>query len=330
MALVNEQTGGTEAPVQQIFKAGEVVFEEGLQGKDMYLIQEGKIGVFKNTPKGRLPISVVGAGGILGEQSFFGSHVRSATAIAVESTRTVIFNQKAIQQVMASIPPWLYAMLKEIVTRLHDVQRRVDRCAVKDQERALIHIILLLLPQHGDGDGKTARIDLSALLQDAELISRLQEKEVLVIVSRLEKKGLLGIEKRGEAGGNCIVVRDLEALSLYNEYLLLKSRGARFDEAHITKEAVATLSNIAYVAQKSGQETVEGTALYKSALVEDLSDQNNTAILEKNLAELAQSGLIIILPVEEETLILFKKERLIRIKKIKEWLPKFELETEAA
>jgi CRP/FNR family cyclic AMP-dependent transcriptional regulator len=330
MLVSSDQIDASEVPVQQTYKVGEVLFEEGLQGKEMYLIQEGKVGIFKNTPKGRMPISVAGVGGILGEQSIFGNHPRSATAIAVEPTRALIINQKHLQHVMESIPPWLYAMLKVIVTRLHEARLRVDQSTLKDQERGLILILLLLLPRYNQTVRGGPGIDLEPLRQDAELICRLQEKEVRSILSRLEKRGLIRMEQQPERGGVWIAVQDQESLRLYDEFLLLKSRGERFREAVISVQAVATLSNIAYVAQKSGQETIEGTALYKSALAEDLSDLNDSALLEKKLAELARTGLILMLPAEEETLIVFQKDRLIRIKKIREWLPKFEMELEGA
>ena len=330
MLLSSDQIDASEVPVQQSYKIGELLFEEGLQGKEMYLIQEGKVGIFKNTPNGRVPISVVGVGGILGEQSIFGNHSRSATAIAVEPTRALIINQKHLQHVMESIPPWLYAMLKVIVTRLHEARLRVDLCTLKDQERGLIIILLLLLPRHKETIQGGSGIDLELLRHDAELICRLQEKEVRSLCSRLEKRGLVRIVQQKDRGGAWVVVQDQEALRLYDEFLLLKSRGERFREAVISVEAVATLSNIAYVAQKSGQETIEGTALYKSVLAEDLSDLNDSTLLEKNLAELTRTGLILMLPAEEKTLIIFQKERLIRIKKIREWLPKFEMELEGA
>jgi hypothetical protein len=231
---------------------------------------------------------------------------------------------------METIPPWLYAMLKVIVARLHEARLRVDQSALKDQERGLILILLLLLPRHTVALPGGAGIDLELLCQDAELICQLQEKDVQSILSRLEKRGLIRMETQPGRSGAWIVVKDQEALRLYDEFLLLKSRNERFREEVISDEAVATLSNIAYVAQKTGQETIEGTALYKSVLAEDLSDLHDSALLEKNLAQLSRTGLILMLPAEEETCIIFQKERLIRLKKIKEWLPKFERELEDA
>jgi CRP-like cAMP-binding protein len=327
-----EQVKGAEAPVSRSYKTGEMLFEEGIQGKDkdMYLIQEGKVGVFKNTEKGRVPISVIGAGGLLGEQSIFGDHSRSTTAVAVEPTRVLIISQKCLQKVMEAVPSWLYTMLKVIVEKLHETRRRVEQGAVVDRERALVLLLNLLLPVYRNNSSGKPELERALVFRETVFVSRMNEQEVEKLCKALERRGIISLHQEpGEAGGS-IVINDRDALDLYNEYLLLKSRNERFAEADIPEDVIATLSNIAYVAQKSGQETVEGTALYKSALVEDLSDHKDTPHLDTSLEELGRLNLILTLPAEEETLIIFKKEKLSRIKKIREWLPRFETELEAA
>lgn len=317
-------------PVPRSYTTGEMLFEEGIQGRDMYLIQEGKVGVFKNTQKGRVPIAVIAAGGILGEQSVFGNHSRSATAVAVEPTRALIISQKCLQKVMKSVPSWLYSMLKVIVEKLHETRRRVEQGAVVDRERALVLMLKLLLSVYGDRSGGKPRLERARAYREIAFVSWMNEQEVEGLCTVLERRGIISIEpETGQAGG-AVVINDKDALDLYNEYLLLKSRNRRFAEADIPDGAIATLSNIAYVAQKSGQETIEGTALYKSALVEDLSGHNDTPLLDTSLQELSRLNLILTLPAEEETLIIFQKERLNRIKKIREWLPRFESTVEAA
>ncbi|MBN1127690.1 MAG: cyclic nucleotide-binding domain-containing protein [Chitinispirillaceae bacterium] len=327
--VMPDQNIGIDGPVQRLFNTGEMLFEEGLQGKEMFLIQEGKVGIFKNTPEGKVPLSVAGPGGVLGEQSLFGNHARSATAVAVEPTRVLIIHQKELQHITETIPPWLFAMLKKIVTTLHTVRQSSDHSPLRDPERSIVQLLLLLLRHAESGSEDRLRVGLAGMLEDGATIGRLKEQELLTILDSLGKRGLIKRHTGQDGRETWIESVDREALKLYEEYLQLKGRGERFKEADIASETVATLSNIAYVAQKSGQETPDGTSLYKSALVEDLADQSDHASLERSLQELNKRGFIVVLPLEDDTLIIFQKERLVRIKKIKEWLPKFEMAVEA-
>ena len=93
----------------------------------------------------------------------------------------------------------------------------------------------------------------------------------------------------------------------------------------IPQDAVGVLSNIAYIAQKSGTETPEGTKLSKSAFMEDMADKDRNK-LEKTLLDLRRRNLINIMPEGADSIIIFKPETLSRIKKIKEWLPRFEMD----
>jgi hypothetical protein len=115
-------------------------------------------------------------------------------------------------------------------------------------------------------------------------------------------------------------------VQLYDDYLKLKSRKKTFKELTIPDEAIGLLSNIVYVAQKAGVETKDGTTLLKSLLINDL-DAKNSDNLEKSLLDLKRRNLLNILPAENsDAMLIFEKEVLSRIKKIKEWVPRFEQE----
>ena len=81
-----------------------------------------------------------------------------------------------------------------------------------------------------------------------------------------------------------------------------------------------------YISQKEGIETEDGTTLLRSSLMKDLENKNS-GHLEKSLLDLKRRNLINIMPSENgDAAIIFQKEILGRIKKIKEWAPRFEQE----
>lgn len=322
----SSETTASDVPSQHLFEKGEPLFEEGIASKEMYLVQEGKVGIYKNTPRGRVQVATIGTGNVLGEQSLLGSNAQPATAIALEATRVLIINKLTLEKAMETVPPWLYAMIKMIVNKVQGARKRIDENALRDPERGLVSLIMLLLPRYQRDIRGSPALDEDLVVTEAQYVCRFVETEVRQLLKRLVERTLFSLEKKGEGGGNYLLVKDIEAVKLYKEYLYLQSRQETFKEADISKELIATLSNIAYVAQKSGQETKDGTELYKSELAEDLADHHAAELLEKNLVELAKRNLISIVPAEEGTVLYFKKEKLGRIKKIQEWLPLFQKE----
>lgn len=314
-----------DAPTERLYKKGELLFEEGSVGGELFLIKEGTVGIFRKSPSGPGNIAVgrIDPGGVVGEKSLFGTHGRAAAAVALEPVRALVIGEKFLRNVMDSAPPWLTAMLKSMIGRLSDARQRVDRTVLDDREAGLVSLILLLVPRHAKRAGGSILISLRTVMDEAALACRFTEQMTRQCLGLFTKRGLISIESTGEP---CLVIPDIDALRYYREYLSLKKRHERFPEAAIPQELVATLSNIAYVAHKSGQETVDGSCLSKSALTEDLSGLYDSAALDRNLAELCRYSLISMVPEENDTTIFFRKEKLTRVKKIQEWLPKFSQE----
>jgi CRP-like cAMP-binding protein len=305
-------------------KPGEILFEEGTQGRELFIIQEGKVGIYKDTPDGRIELAVVEKGGIIGEMSLLDNLPRSATVQAVEPCKVLIVNQASFDKIMQEIPVWLQSIIKIVVSRLRDANKRVDQSVLRDKERGLANLLLLLLPTMTIKKESCAAIEFEQLITEAFFVCRLRKKEIKKTVETLAKRNLLKILVEKD-GIQWVLVREPEILKLFDEYCSLKSLKQSFKEISIPEQAVTTLKNIAYVSQKNGKESSEGTTIMKSVLVKDFSEKN-TGHLDRNLLDLRRHNLINLSPVDNDMAITFRDEDLRRITKIKEWLPHFEQE----
>ncbi len=304
-------------------KEGEVLFEEGSFGKEVYIIQDGKVGVYKNTPEGQTELATIEMGGIIGEMSLLDNQPRSATIRAVEKTNAIIVNEKVFQESLKKAPVWLTSIIKIIISRLRDANIRIDISALRDHERGLASLILLLLPEYKYEFSSKIAINYDMVIVEAYYVCKLKKKEILKLLSSFEKREIIEIIE-DDKNKKHICISDLEVLKLFFEYLTLKSQHKEFQETSIPHETVNLLSNIAYVAQKSGVETKDGTTLSKTAFLADMSDKD-VGNLDNLLLDLRRRNLINIMPEGDDTIIIFKPSALSRIKKIKDWLPKFEM-----
>jgi CRP-like cAMP-binding protein len=314
-------------PVQQqirSLKPGEVLFEEGALGKELFIIQEGKFGIYKDTPDGRVELAVVEQGGIIGEMSLLDNLPRSATVKALEPCKTLVINQASFEKIMQDIPVWLQSIIKIVVSRLRDANKRVDQSVLRDKERGLAHLILLLLPTLRTKKDSCAAIDYDQLTVEAFFVSRFRKKEIKKTIDVLIKRHLLTLLTEKD-GSQWVLVKEPEILRLFDEYCCLKSQKQTFKEVSIPHDVITTLKNIAYVAQKNGKENAEGTTIMKSILIKDFSEKNS-GYLERSLLDLKRRNLINLAPVDSDMAITFKDGDLRRITKIKEWLPHFERE----
>ncbi len=327
MTNVSNNSLKTNARPNQVrrYNKGDVVFEENSFGRELYIIQSGKVAVYKDSPEGRLELAVIQKGGVIGEMSLLDNLPRSATVIAVEPTEAIVINQLAFQRILQQVPPWLSSIIKIVVSRLRDTNRRIGLSALRDKERGLISLILLLLPVYKKELPAAVGIDYNLIVAEAFFVSRLRKKESVRLLEQFERREVIKIDTSRGDNDKMIIVEDMEILRLYEEYLNLKSHNRSFYELAISEDSIAVFSNIAYVAQKSGTTTEDGVALDKSELVSDLVETTPEK-LEKSLLDLRRRGLINIMPGENDSTIIFDKEVLSRIKKIKKMLPFFTME----
>jgi CRP/FNR family transcriptional regulator, cyclic AMP receptor protein len=321
----NELKTGKRPVQQQIrsFKNGETLFTEGSAGRELFIIQDGKVGVYKDGQDGRIELAQIEQGGLIGEMSLLDTLPRSATVIALGNVKTLVIGYTQFQSVMQSIPVWLQSIIKIVVSRLRDANRRVDQSILRDKERGIVALVKLLLPVCKVEIAAKMLLPYDTVVSEACFISRLRKKEVTELLTQLEKRTI--ITRIAHDDKQYIHLSDNDAFNLYEEYLILRSQKKTFRELAVPQDAIGLLSNIAYIAQKVGHDTEDGTVLSKQALIDDLN-QKDASQLDKHLTDLARRSLITMAPTEGGTAIIFKKQTLARIKKIQEWMPRFSME----
>ncbi len=301
------------------------MFEEGSFGREFFIVNEGRVGVYKAGPDKEVELAQIEKGGVVGEMSVLDSMPRSATVRAVEPTKLLVVNEFTFQSALSAVPVWLTSIIKIMVSRLRDANRRVDQSVLRDKLRGLCSLILLLLSSKKHEFASSITLDYDLVLAESYYVCRLKKKETAKMLSGLEQRKLLTVTQDANHK-NHICLSDVEAILLFEEYLFLKSQRKSFKEINIPEDSVALLSNIVYVAQKSGIETDEGTTLQTAVLQNDL-DSKNTDNLQKNLLDLQRRNLVSVMPSDAGEVVLFRQGRLVRVKKIREWMPRFEMET---
>ena len=86
--LTTELTMLADLFVAKDYEAGELVFDEGVVGDSMYVIESGSVEVLRKNPQGEYQqIAVLGDKKFFGEMSLIDKEYRSATVRAKESAR---------------------------------------------------------------------------------------------------------------------------------------------------------------------------------------------------------------------------------------------------
>ncbi|OGU55025.1 MAG: hypothetical protein A2V66_07760 [Ignavibacteria bacterium RBG_13_36_8] len=98
----------------KLFRKGEILTKEGSKNQDLFILIDGKVGVFKGDV---MVAEFTEEGTIIGEMSFILNRPRTATIKAVEDTNVIVL-QADMYELMKRYPDIMKKIIKNLAERL--------------------------------------------------------------------------------------------------------------------------------------------------------------------------------------------------------------------
>lgn len=183
----------------QSLEPGEVLFREGESGDQMFIIQEGRVEIYKNIGGRSQVLAVLEKGEFFGEMAMVQRIQRTASARAAAPTKLLAFDRVGFQQMVEKNPKIALNIIDKLCRRLEQANLRLTDLA-HTQTRAAIVAKLVLEPQ---GEAAPALADLQETwCRDLDLSWDILQAELALMA----QEGLLDL------GAGTVVVKDPKAL----------------------------------------------------------------------------------------------------------------------
>jgi CRP/FNR family transcriptional regulator len=317
---------------EKVFKRGNLMFIEGETSTEMYIIKSGKVRVLKQEGESTVELAVLGPGSVLGELALLDHQPRTATAQVVEEVNALVIDEGLFQRTLAAIPPWLNNIIMEVVKRLRVTMKKSSDDVVQKSIAGVIRVITL---QCGREGGEKDGMRTVQLARAKELIYGtigLGALEVENVLLHLILKDMILIRK-SEFGQEYVLIKDIEVLTLYMNYLRARQRGSSMVGEEFSEKAIDLLGTIISAGEKNGKKTQAGLVSLGQAQLElelDRLGKGRYADLDA-LDELARAKIIVkqedsadskYSTIKRVTLV-FNLDTLRRIRLFSQWLPVF-------
>lgn len=112
--------GGADKAMRKRFAAGAVIFREGDAGDDAYVLESGRVTIFKEAGGARVVLGEIGPQGIFGEMALIDDSPRMATALAVEECVCQAIPKAALKAQINRTPDLVILVVE---TLLHDIRK---------------------------------------------------------------------------------------------------------------------------------------------------------------------------------------------------------------
>ena len=110
---------------EEVFSAGDRIFDINQQGDDMYILMSGKVGIsIQEDPVSREFIIELGAGECFGEMGLLDDLPRSATAHVIEDSMILTLGRARLRGLINSYPELALGILRSMSLRLRSANIR--------------------------------------------------------------------------------------------------------------------------------------------------------------------------------------------------------------
>lgn len=193
MAPTPEERAALLARYSRRFEAGSTVFRTGEPAEETFLLQEGRVRLFKQVGALERSLRIARPGEVLGESAQLTGGARSSTAIALDNVVALAFDPKALDQILHIAPDMGTQIVQQLVRRLRDVEDQIEILMVRDSQSKIV-VALLKLAQHQQGnDGRVQPLQVTPLELSAQV--GLDVDSVKRIVLGLRESGYLRVQE---------------------------------------------------------------------------------------------------------------------------------------
>lgn len=104
---------------RRVFGSGSILFKEGTDGNEAYLIESGKVEIaLRSQSARRVVLNVLGRGELVGEMALISGEPRSATAVAVTDVSVIVVPRGDFESRIERMDPVMARVLQTLTRKL--------------------------------------------------------------------------------------------------------------------------------------------------------------------------------------------------------------------
>ena len=127
---------------QRIFEDTEIIFDEGDEGIDLYVIQSGQVEISRAGSSARRVVAKLGPGDFFGEMSVVLGESRTARAVAIGETSLLEVDGETLERMCMERPEIGVRMIQRLATRLITAERRLAALGLDELVGPLVRYLV--------------------------------------------------------------------------------------------------------------------------------------------------------------------------------------------
>jgi CRP/FNR family transcriptional regulator, cyclic AMP receptor protein len=175
----------------------EIIFRQGDESREIYVVLKGKVRIFKISPSGNeTSISIFSTYDLIGEQAAIANRPRNASAKAIGSVSLLTMSQDRFLRHLEAIPTLALNLTRLLSQKLDWTASYAESIAQFDAAGRLLHILLYYTERYGQKlEGKGYKVDLSLNQTDLASMVGARREWINRLLADWRKRGLLEYDR---------------------------------------------------------------------------------------------------------------------------------------
>lgn len=197
--------------VRRNYSRGETIFLEGMKSNKLFIINEGRIKIFKYTKDGKEQIlHILSEGEFFGELNLLREGTYNFNALAIEDVKLCTLSKDNMRRLLLQRPEIGLKILEVVGERLSRLENLAQNLATNDAQTRIAHLLLELAQNNGHITDKGIEINLTITREDMSNFTGLTRETISRKLSKFQDEGIIEL-----IGSKKIVILDEEKLRDY-------------------------------------------------------------------------------------------------------------------
>ena len=194
---------------------GEVIFREGDQAREVFMLQEGRVRILKRVRNVERSIQILKQGDLFGEGALLPGTQRSASAVALSDVVVLALEPETFNMLLSGSTQVATRLVQQLVRRLREAEDQIENMLLRDHQSKVVNALLKLASDTGRTTGSAqvavSPLELSARsgldvytvkrtvvqLREGQYIAIIEEKVVINDIDALRRLfTLLGMKEQ--------------------------------------------------------------------------------------------------------------------------------------
>lgn len=137
-----------ENSINRSFTTDDMVFSENEPGRELYIIQSGRVKITKMVNGNEVMLAVLQPGDIFGEMALLDNKPRSASAICAEDSTMLAINKANFEGMVKAQPQLATKLITLLSERIWMAYRQLGNLMITDPAGRLLDMLLTLVEKH--------------------------------------------------------------------------------------------------------------------------------------------------------------------------------------